>query len=230
MSPAFRSGSGSRPPPGSEGGWGRGPGGEANRHKMFKGPARKPEPDPREAIVRKSARSSQVRLACYLAPCPLACILARIVAMSQPVSEARVCGLLLVARSAARGGIRAACATAVARPGMAQDVAALEVLAVGGLLEHQVLGEMRRVVAHVQPRDEDVLAPPGAQVGDLAAGRAARRARTTPSLRSSSWTADRRRTGRTSPCPRRTRGRRRACPPSSPAGRTWPCRSRRTRP
>jgi len=28
--------------------------------------------------------------ACYLAPCPLACILARIEAMSQPVSPARV--------------------------------------------------------------------------------------------------------------------------------------------
>src|SRR4051794_13979347 len=36
------------------------------------------------------------------------------------------------------------------RPGVAQDVAALEGRFVGGLLEDQVLGEMRRVVAQVQ--------------------------------------------------------------------------------
>ena len=44
---------------------------------------------------------------------------------------------------------------------MAEDVAALEVLAVAGLLEDQVLGEVRGVVADVEARDEDVLRAAG---------------------------------------------------------------------
>src|SRR5690348_14234237 len=45
------------------------------------------------------------------------------------------------------------------RPGVAQDEAPLEILAVGGLLEDQILGEVGGVVAQMEPGQEDVLGP-----------------------------------------------------------------------
>src|SRR5262249_61020570 len=47
-------------------------------------------------------------------------------------------------------------ARGVARPRVAEDVAALEARAVRRLLEREVVGEVQRVVARVDPRDEDV--------------------------------------------------------------------------
>ena len=80
--------------------------------------------------------------------CPRSC---------QPVSDARVCA----SRSRRAHQLAAVRLGRLARrragPGVAQDVAALEVAAVAGLLEDEVLGEVRLVVAHVQPGDEDVL-------------------------------------------------------------------------
>ena len=107
------------------------------------------------------------------------------------------------------------CALRLALPRVAQDVAALEVLAVAGLLEDQVLGEVLAVVAHVEAGEEDVLAPPPGGMAGGTPGLATpaacparrRRARAAPRA-----TADRRRRGRTSSCPRRTRGTPRACP------------------
>src|SRR4029078_9712433 len=46
-----------------------------------------------------------------------------------------------------------------AAPVVAQDVTPLEVLAIAGLLEDEVLGEVRAVVAEMQSRDEDVARP-----------------------------------------------------------------------
>src|SRR5215472_9486809 len=42
--------------------------------------------------------------------------------------------------------------------GMPQHIAALEILPVGGFLQHQILGEMVAIVTHMQPRHEDRLA------------------------------------------------------------------------
>ena len=66
-------------------------------------------------------------------------------------------GLLLVLLRQLAAILRRRLAGGVARPGVAQDEAPLEVLAVGGLLEHQVLGEVRGVVAQVETGEEDVL-------------------------------------------------------------------------
>ena len=77
--------------------------------------------------------------------------------MSQPVSDARFCA----SRSRRCGSslrYRAAAShEASALPLVTQHVAALEVRAIGGLLEHEVFGKVRGVVADVQPRHEDVL-------------------------------------------------------------------------
>src|SRR5262245_15375250 len=59
-----------------------------------------------------------------------------------------------------RGGARVA-----AGPGMPQHVASLEVRAIRGFLEHEVLREVRVVVADVQARDEHVRRPAVAAVG-----------------------------------------------------------------
>src|SRR5207247_9727620 len=48
-----------------------------------------------------------------------------------------------------------------ALPLVPQDVAPLEAPPVRGLLEHQVLGEVRTVVSNVEPRDEDAAGPSG---------------------------------------------------------------------
>src|SRR4029078_4803959 len=68
-----------------------------------------------------------------------------------------------------------------AAPVVAQDVTPLEVLAIAGLLEDEILREVRAVVAEMQPRDEDV-ARPGPRIGRTAVRRAAagRRSRIEP--------------------------------------------------
>ena len=68
-------------------------------------------------------------------------ILRRMSSMDQPVSEARRAPRLGRARSSRDSGRRFALGLAL--PGVAQDVAALEVRAVRGLLEDEVLGEAR---------------------------------------------------------------------------------------
>jgi len=65
-------------------------------------------------------------------------------------------GLLLVAIAQAAAVRVSALAGRFARVGVTQDVAALEVLAVAGLLEDQVFGKALGVVAYVQACHEDV--------------------------------------------------------------------------
>src|SRR5437667_9626235 len=60
-------------------------------------------------------------------------------------------GFLLMPVAQLRAIRRHRAARVVARPRVAQDVASLEVAAIGGLLEHQILGEVRVVVPHMQP-------------------------------------------------------------------------------
>ena len=83
----------------------------------------------------------------------------------QPVRDASVCA----SRSNRAGRVAAVLARGLAglgaRPVVLQHVAALKVRAVRGLLEHEVIGKVRGVVAHVKPSDEHVnAAAPARQV------------------------------------------------------------------
>ena len=75
---------------------------------------------------------------------------------SQPVRCRQVLRFLLVAPRDVRAVALAGLARQIAGERVPQDVAALEVLAVGRLLEDEVLGEVRLVVADVEARHEDV--------------------------------------------------------------------------
>src|SRR3954463_16483837 len=55
---------------------------------------------------------------------------------------------------------------------MPQHVTALEVCAVAGFLEDEILREMLAVVAHVQPREEDILRAAARRDGSKATARA----------------------------------------------------------
>src|SRR5436190_4973629 len=86
--------------------------------------------------------------------------------------------LLFVSRAQLGTIGRRRAASLVAGPRMAQDVAALEVRPVAGLLEHEILGEVRAVVPHVQAGEENVrclaaavaVAPEHAELPQLVAG------------------------------------------------------------
>src|SRR6266542_4885088 len=92
-----------------------------------------------------------------------------------PPGEARgVLRLLLLSRAQVAPVLPRRVARCRACPGVMEDVARLEVLRVAGLLKDEVLGEVRAVVADVQPRDERRRAaaslarpPPDAELAQL---------------------------------------------------------------